>query len=423
MPLTICYSSNISVADNTISNTQYGIEAQSTTDLRIIRNNFTRAFHFGVNLRSDIRTVVSENDFYNNDYYGLYSSGSKELKVFDNLFSNNNWSAIGLSCNEAMIYNNHIQKSIYDGIQINAVAEKNRIFGNTISRNGRDGIHLFNNAKENLIYENNISYNTKSGVYLVFAENNKIFKNEFHGNKYFGIFVNETIESSIFQNEMYEDGIGYEKSNGFYLSNEKVVINNTLNGKPIRIYFGGYLIGDSVPKNTGQVVLLDVTCLKIEGIQFSNACVSIVTKNSPSLIIQDCTFQNNSICGILLTSSPYSQITRCNFSYNQVGIISNTFGGPEAGSGLFVFNEFYRNDHHGLTIKSHFNSIRNNEFKRNGISGIFCEWMQETIIVDNDFIMNQYGIILKYCYSNDQITKNLFYKNERYGIWTDSTDW
>ncbi|MCK5772815.1 MAG: hypothetical protein KAH57_03425, partial [Thermoplasmata archaeon] len=49
--------------------------------------------------------------------------------------------------------------------------------------------------------------------------------------------------------------------------------------------------------------------------------------------------------------------------------------------------------------------------------------MQETIIVDNDFIMNQYGIILKYCYSNDQITKNLFYKNERYGIWTDSTDW
>lgn len=417
-PVYIAHSSNISIADNYLVGSIYGLKCYQTKDLRIFRNNISRVSSYGIYIGLTSRTDVFENHLHLNDNCALYIGSGTEINIYDNHFNNNNWTSIMLSGNYATIRDNHILNGNYFGILISGSCTRNRIYRNDIWNNGQNGIKTYEGAPWNIIYENNISFNGKAGIDLYKSEDCFVFNNEFYGNKDFGIFLNDTLNAYVFSNRMYLDGINFKYYSGYSFSTSKMVNNNTLNGKPIRIYYGGSHSGYIMPKNTGQIILLGVTSMRISDMNISHACAGIVTKTSSSIIIQDSSFSHNSICGIMLTSSLNIQVIGCDFYQNVNGIWSNYGCGPDSGSQIFVECEFRDNSENGVKLNSHRNTVKDSVFSQNGLSGVYVSQCQENVIQGNTFTQNQYGVYFYWAYNGNRINRNLFFRNEKYGVWT-----
>lgn len=417
-PISMAHSSNISISDNAFQRCRYAIDVTYCEDVLINRNNVSDCWFSGVYLGSNQRLDVRNNRFYNNNYSAVSISGGKSQIIQDNSFRNNNWSAVMLGTKGALVRDNIIDETEYYGIVVHPNSAENRIHGNHIKRSGYHGIFFYQDSSDNMVYGNNISLSNDAGIYIYRAENNLIQYNDFYSNRRFGIFVNDTLNARIYSNKMYLDGLHYQYYNGFNYPSGRVINNNTLNGKPIRIYYGGSWSGSMIPKDTGQVVLLGASDLKISGIDFSNACSSIVMKTSSNIIVEECTFQRNSICGILVTSSPYAKVYGCNFTENSIGIITDYGSGAVSEQCDFRNNEFYRNERHGVRLQSKRITVRDSLFIDNGHSGVFVKYAQENIVTCNTFKGNKMGVTLYKAIYRNQINRNIFFRNSEYGVYS-----
>ncbi len=417
-PISMAHSSNISISDNVFFRCRYAIDVTYSEDVVINRNNVSDCWFQGVYLGSNQRLDIRNNRFYNNNYSAVSISGGKLQNIQGNFFKNNNWSAVMLGTDGASIRDNTIDRTEYYGIVVHPQSVGNRIHGNHITRSGYHGIYLYQDSAENMIYDNNISLSNDAGIYIYRSENNLIQSNEFYSNRRFGVFVNDTLNARIYSNKMFLDGLHYQYYDGFSYPSGRMVNNNTLNGKQIRIYYGGSWSGYLVPKDTGQVVLLGASDLKLSGIDFSDACSPIVMKTSSSIIVEDCTFQRNSICGIMVTSSPYTQISGCNFTENRIGIITDYGSGAVSEQCSFRNNEFYRNELHGVRTQSRMVMVRDSLFIENGHSGVFIKYAPENTVTGNTFKGNRMGVTLYHAINRNQINRNIFFRNIEYGVYS-----
>ncbi len=156
IPISIGYSSGITISNNTLSNNSYGIWLLSSNSNIIYNNTGNLSDNYGVFLRSSSNNTV-ENNTFNMNWYGI--------------------ALVNSDCNT--IVNNNASKNIYNGIFLN-FSNNNIIANNDFINNNLNGIRI-RNSNNNKIYYNNIIDNSIQAVEID-NSNNHWDNGKFEGN-------------------------------------------------------------------------------------------------------------------------------------------------------------------------------------------------------------------------------------------------
>jgi len=241
------------------------------------------------------------------------------------------------------------------------------------------GIRVIGNAHGTVI-RGNIFENTTCAVALD-TSYNLVKDNVFYRN-YIGVFIgvswrgsNNIVSNNVFRKTDIDVVVytaeniirGNRMSSGILIDTSleaavsQVIENNTINGKPILYYKNQREI--SVSAEIGQLILVNTTGFRINGLSISNACIGIEVLYSQEIVIESNCLENN-IYGIGVANS--EKIT-----------------------------------------------ISNNKLINNTV-GVFFSYVNASIVRDNKFLDNYYGVLL-ITSSNNLVTKNLFSEN-KFGI-------
>ncbi len=208
-----------------------------------------------------------------------------------------------------------------------------------------DGITLFY-VKNGRINNNNCSDNEAAGINIWDSSNNVISNNTCSNNGY-GIYIFFSSNNRLYGNKLTNDGIvlwGDKRT----FTTQDIPTNNTVNGKPVYYYKNVSMRNATVPENAGQVILGNVSWLKIENLRISNASIAIEIGYSSNITIRNNTCSNNRGDGIYIGYSNNNTIV------NNL-IISNTYYGIYISTGLHNLiynNSFLYNDGSGDAFNS-----------------------------------------------------------------------
>ncbi len=330
--ISVAYSSNISIHENSLKNIKIGI-----------RLDFT----------------------YN-------------ITLFNNVFENNSWVGISLwNSNDIEITDNVITHSSRGIELINA--SNNRFLNNNITNTGM-GLWLSRSNKSSI--GNNLLYNCSTGIRFSFSEMNLVEENTLAECAYFGISLDYSRNNTVLSNTISNGGPGiYLSSVGLFGRNNRILYNklfntsliiegysmdneindNLVNNKPL--IFWENVTGNAVPPDAGQIILNNCTDVVVTGQNISHTYVALLVLNCQQLTIANNKFSNNS-AGIELMQS-----TECYIVQNRLS--SN-------GWGIRVYN-------------SDNNIISNNTFTINILCDIwFMMWDRNNTITWNNFISSDY---------------------------------
>jgi parallel beta-helix repeat protein len=269
--------------------------------------------------------------------------------------------------------NSHVFYTTADWVNVSGFT----ITGSGMAPSWGAGIAL-HNAKNGCIENNNFTNDWCAIQIGGFSMNNKFYNNKM---KNCGIFIHSSGGKSTF-------------------STQEIPINNTVNNKPIYYYKNSNMNNISVPLNAGQVILGNVTRLKIENLNVSNGSVGIQIGYSTNIYIANNTANSNHNSGIYIRNSSDNTI------------LNNTCDSNYANGILLLYH-------------SNTNIIVNNTCSNNGKNinggGIQLQNYPNGNKITNNTCVNNYGgIILDYS-NNNIIFKNNFSNNDQLGIYHTSS--
>ena len=410
---------NITVSEQEITNTSYGIELLETTYCHISQNIITSNACSGIDL---------QNSHFNT------------------------------------IANNTISANAEDGIQFHG--NNNTIVGNTITFNNYDGLGLFY-SDYNTIVNNNIS-NNDCGVDLFFSDDyNLISGNIIQSNNECGITMSCCRNNTLVQNDITSNtGEGIDISDSQHIIIQNNTISHHYNGIKLSMSSNNYLLGNTISENTGNGINLYYCNFNvISGINsLSNNTCGIRLYQSDSNNISSNTLINNTDEGIVCGSSDNNYIieniirwiqptTNYEMGIELYGstnttITDNTIFNASHGLELDYesnYNTVLRNkvSHSFFVAIRCFSSSSNNQISGNSLKentmGISIQGSYDTIIINNDITYNtgpginilysprtmisknnisynSDGIILNYSTSDTLLNGNHIEENHRAGI-------
>lgn len=308
---------------------------------------------------------------------------------------------------------NTMSNNKMNGIHLR-LAFNNTVFGNNISNNG-DAIYLYS-SQNNTISENNISNNRWYGIVSWESAGSIVEYNNISGGYalYFFLSSNDTING----NKMVGGGIVlYGPKNTFTTQN--ITANNTVNGKPVYYYKNANMNNATVPLDAGEVILGNVSWLKIENLNLSNGDVGIELGYSDHITVSGNNIWNNGWDGIYVTSS-----NNCVISNNTL-VNSSGLDGIELQSSYnntISRNDISRNGWYGVELLScSGNTIVGNNITHNQNGGIFLDTAFNNTIKDNNITYTDWNGIDMESSSYNTITGNDISNNfDYYGINIDS---
>ena len=204
--------------------TGYGIILYNTKNGRIDNNTIENA-DGGVDLQSYSYGITVENNRIENvTTYGINVDGGNNDIIENNTISNSGGKGI-------------VSRNSYTG-----TFKKNKII---------DGGLSISDGNSNIIEDNVISHPQGDGIYLYSTHDNKIYGNILTGGAIF----------------MGDDENTYTM--------ETITTNNTLNGKPIYYYSNVALHNTSIPSGAGEVILGNVTYVKVENLNIDNVSIAL----------------------------------------------------------------------------------------------------------------------------------------------------
>jgi len=201
----VSYSSNIVIENNFIQDNVYGVVVSESTNCAIFSNN-----------------VIS-------NVFGISSHCShteNPILIYDNIVKNN---LDGFRCVESNshIYNNEIFNND-DGIIL--LSDSSIIKNNHIYENLGTGIKSLDS--QSIIENNDIQYNNEWGIYINGGPTCNVSRNDIKYNKASGIYITECNPS------IENNTISYNEEYGIYNSDnnaELYIAHNTIEGHPIGI--------------------------------------------------------------------------------------------------------------------------------------------------------------------------------------------
>ena len=257
---------------------------------------------------------------------------------------------------------------------------------NVYSINNYYGIHI--DESNNLLIENNTCSLSKWDGIVIRSSNNNIIKNNFYGNNNrSGILVDGSHNNKFYNNRMYACGIILQRTKDSFITQE-IPITNTINDKPIYFYKNKDMENASVPTDAGQVILANITNMKIENLIVNDGSVGILVGYSKNIYIANNNCNRNNEDGILLDQTHNSIIENNTCIENRNGIfldisrnniISNNTFSINFDYGIFIysadhteifFNNLSWNGGYGVYLGPGRNNVHHNNFFFNNKNGI-----------------------------------------------------
>ncbi|AGB05273.1 parallel beta-helix repeat (two copies) [Aciduliprofundum sp. MAR08-339] len=299
-----------------------------------------------------------------------------------------------------------------------------------------DGITLYN--VKNGTIENNTIYNNGGGIYLEDSSNNTITSNTIYNNSQDGIYMWYSGSNRLYGNKLTNNGIFLDGDKSTFTTQD-IPTNNTVNGKPVYYYKNANMHNATVPLNAGQVILGNVSWLRVENLKISKASVGIEVGYSSNITIASNTIYNNSQDGIDLESSSNNVLTN-NIIYkngngiylgpsSSITITNNTIYNNSrdgiylcySSSNTVTSNTIYNNSGAGIYLPdSSSNTLANNTIYNNPADGIYL-WYSSSNTLANNTIYNNSDSIFLCCSSSNTITSNTIYNNPADGIYLEDS--
>ena len=145
--IAILASNNSRIEGITITNNNprgYGLWLESSRNVIVDRNSFTRNTHDGIFLTGSANAYIGNNLFTDNTGSGISALGTSTGEIRDNKFEN---TGFGLSIgqqSQVVLTNNNISRNV-DGIVISNTAQPT-LRGNEIANNQRNGLVILSSA-------------------------------------------------------------------------------------------------------------------------------------------------------------------------------------------------------------------------------------------------------------------------------------
>ena len=145
--IAILAANNSRIEGITITNSNprgYGLWLESSRNVVVARNNFTRNTHDGIFLTGNANAYIGNNLFTGNTGSGISALGTSTGEIRDNKFEN---TGFGLSIgqqSQVILTNNNISRNV-DGIVISNTAQPT-LRGNAIANNQRNGLVILSSA-------------------------------------------------------------------------------------------------------------------------------------------------------------------------------------------------------------------------------------------------------------------------------------
>ncbi len=206
------------------------------------------------------------------------------------------------------------------------------------------GITLYN-VKNGTIENNTIYNNSVFGIFLYSSSSNTPAGNTIDDNSC-GIGLYYSSRNKLYGNKLTNNGIflwGYMNT----FTTQDISTNNTVNGKPVYYYKNANMNNASVPLNAGQVILGNVSWLKIENMNIGNASVGIEVGFSSHITVSNDTICNNSGVGLYLYNSDSNTLADNTIYSNENGIFLYS-----SSSNYITRNRIENNTNYGIYISS-----------------------------------------------------------------------
>ncbi len=267
------------------------------------------------------------------------------------------------------------------GAAITLYRAENVMIVDNICSNSRLGI-LLDQARDNLIHTNTITDNAYHGIEMRNSRYNIMYNNHFQESG--GLHMANSPFNALYDNRFTHRGISVSGPRDTF-TGQNIPKNNTINGKPI--YYYSNLDGDglAIPSDAGQVILGNVTSVRVEDLRITGSTIIIGYS-------RDIEIKNNHI-----TQNPGRNgitIQHCQYIY----VLRNTLSGNQRGISMA---------HTGGSV------IKENMISGNVEDGIFLDGSDHNLIDDN--IMTKSSITLNSA-SHNTITNNIVLNNMVEGI-------
>ena len=358
----------------------------------------------------------------------------------------------------------------YFAYTLSIVTDYVSINGFTIQNNARqgEGVRIdssYNTFTDNIIdipddrirlygHNNTISNNIIKNTYLYISNDDNIisgntfinYYNDSDINDYYGVYLLDCWNNMISNNSFVHSGVFISLEN---MCNN-FVINNLVNGKPLRYHFNesNQILDDE----SGQIILVNCNNITIKNQEISNTTVGIQLAESNSCLIttnhiignrygicingQENFVDDNDITNnryALEISGEHNKVTYNTISHNHFGIYlddssdyntisENTIGNNynsillDQGSD---FNNLLTNiieyNKEAIQISGDSNTLSGNTITHNNDSGILLDYCDFNIVSNNSITNNSLGLTITHCDSNN-IIKNIVSGNNNNGI-------
>jgi parallel beta-helix repeat protein len=285
----------VNITGFTVTNGDYGIHLDSTSNNMIMNNIVHSNADEGMFLFSSSNNIITNNNLSQN-YYGIHiRESSNNNTVVNNIVWNNSINGIYLSkLSYNQIINNRISHNGGNGIFL-FTALNNTLKANDISNNSH-GIYFTSSSRNNTLMDNRIT-NNDYGIYFGLSWNNTIKDNEILYSTWHGL----RISSSSTNNTVTNNNISFNGRHGIMLSLTST--SNYISHNRISNNADGFNLSSS---SNNTILHNDIS---------SNFNIGIYLSSSLNCTILNNTVLNNLI-GIYLTDSVNNSVFHNNIIDN-----------------------------------------------------------------------------------------------------------
>jgi len=221
------------IKNNLISETEYGVYLEGTTNTDVSDNVIREFGMYGIRAISAVNDILDNNTITNGSY-GVFATNSYNLTMSKNTIFSNNYGiwAIGgqlmvTDYNESIYLGKHLidDNAIHGcnvGVRLSG-SMNNRIINNRIYNNDYYGLEIDGSSDNITVMNNNLSSNSEGGLYIFSSSSIEIKSNDFIDNKY-GIFIRSSSGNYIYENLLSKNNIAIYLNNFSY--SNLITMNN-----------------------------------------------------------------------------------------------------------------------------------------------------------------------------------------------------
>lgn len=213
-------TTNTEVSDNVIQDFGlYGIRTISTVNDAIDNNTITGG-GYGIFLTNSYSLTISKNTIFSIENYGIWATGGQLATDYHlDIGLNSGMDSIWLG--KLLIDENEIHSSS-GGIKFSN-SMNNEVLNNRIYNHTFYGLEITSSSDNITVKGNNISSNSERGLYIFMSSSIELSSNDFMNNKY-GIFIRSSSGNYVHENLLSKNIIGIYLNNVSY--SNLVTMNN-----------------------------------------------------------------------------------------------------------------------------------------------------------------------------------------------------